>query len=132
MPLEAPLQTGASRAAHSTVARVIHMRTLLAFLALTAPAFAQSGESPYIFGLHDNGGENNMADMGKKGWILFTERLGHDPADLSGTDYRPWSGQGFGILVRLNNDYGSGGTIPYQKHYDAFAQRVANYVAASP
>ena len=76
MPLEAPLQTGASRAAHSSVARVIHMRTLLAFLALTAPAFAQSGESPYIFGLHDNGGENNMADMGKKGWILFTERLG--------------------------------------------------------
>jgi hypothetical protein len=107
------------------------MKTLLSLFALAAPAWAQSGESPYLFGLHDDGGENHMTDLGRKGWILFTEGIGHNAADPSGKDYRPWSNQGFGILVRLNNDYGSGGSIPYRKHYDLFAQRVANYVAAS-
>ncbi len=103
-------------------------------LIFTAAVLLQApyGESPYLFGLHDPGGENHMADKGHKGWILFTEAIGHNAADPTGRDYRPWADQGYGVIVRLNNDYGSGGGIPYQKHYDAFAQRAANFVGASP
>jgi len=105
----------------------------LALASTVGPATAQTyAESPFIFGVHDPGGAPNMADK-RKGWILFTEELGHDPNNQGGADYRPWADQGFGILVRLNNGYGPvPGSIPYQKHYDQFAQRVANFVAHAP
>ena len=104
------------------------------FLApLSAPSFAQTyGESPYIFGMHEPGGKSRMTDKGRKGWILFTEGLGHDAASTSGRDYRPWADGGFGVLVRLNHGYGTNGTLPYERHYDVFAQRVANFVANAP
>ncbi len=38
-------------------------------------------DSPYIFGIHEPGGEPHMLAAGKPGWILFSEVLGHDPAD---------------------------------------------------
>ncbi len=101
------------------------------FLSLAATVWAQA-DPPHIFGLHDPGGERHMAEKGRKGWIVFTEAVGRNPADLSGRDYRPWSNQGYGVIVRLNNGYGTPGTIPYSKHYDAFARRVQNFVAASP
>ncbi len=111
------------------------MRTVLTFLVLAgAVASAQTyGESPFLFGIHEPGGERHMAEKGKRGWILFTEEVGRDPANRSGRDYRPWADQGDGILVRINHGYGpSNGTLPYQSQYPNFAQRVANFVAASP
>lgn len=106
---------------------------ILLSLRYAAPVKAQGyGESPYIFGVHDPEGANSMADK-KRGWILFTEALGRDPNNRQGRDYRQWADAGFGILVRLNHGYGPvTGGIPYRKHYDGFAQRVANFVAASP
>lgn len=89
-------------------------------------------DSPYIFGLHDPGGESTMAAAGRRGWIVFTEEVGADPNNTSGKDFTPWSNQDFGILCRINNGYGSVGTIPSSDQYAAFAKRVANYVAASP
>lgn len=89
-------------------------------------------DSPYIFGLHDPGGEWIMAQVGRRGWILFTEAVGSDPNDRSGVDYRPYSEQDFGVIVRINNGYGAVGTIPTPEHYASFARRVANFVAASP
>jgi hypothetical protein len=89
-------------------------------------------DSPYIFGLHDPGGEWIMAQAGRRGWILFTEAVGSDPNDRSGADYRPYSEQDFGVIVRINNGYGAVGTIPTPEHYASFARRVANFVAASP
>ena len=114
-------------------------RIAIALLALcgavsaAAPAAAQGyGESPYIFGVHDPEGAPHMADK-RKGWILFTEELGRDANNASGRDYRPWADQGFGIIVRLNHGYGpTSGTLPYAKHYAAFAQRASRFVAASP
>ncbi|MBN1582838.1 MAG: N-acetylmuramoyl-L-alanine amidase [Anaerolineae bacterium] len=85
----------------------------------------------YIFGLHEPGGEQLMEEKGKKGWILFTERVFHDPNDQHGADYTKWSDRGFGIIVRVNHDYFPGGTIPEPQHYDAFAQRVRNFVKNS-
>ena len=88
-------------------------------------------DSEYLFGLHDPGGEYIMAERGRRGWILFTERIGADPADRSAYDYTRWSDQNFGIIVRLNNGYEPDGTIPPYGQYENFARRCANYVAAS-
>ncbi|HEY64492.1 MAG TPA: hypothetical protein G4O02_07955 [Caldilineae bacterium] len=72
-----------------------------------------------------------MLAKGKPGWIVFTEELGADPNDHSGRDYRQWSNQDLGIIVRLNHGYEPNGTIPHSSQYEAFAQRCANFVAAS-
>lgn len=83
----------------------------------------------YLYGMHDPGGEHLFAD--KPGWIVFTEAIGCDPSDKSGRDYSQWANAGYGILVRLNNGYGSTGTIPTPDKYDDFALRVSNFIAAS-
>mgnify|MGYP000195900934 CR=1 FL=1 len=83
----------------------------------------------YIYGFHDPGGEGYMGS--NKGWIVFTEAIGHNPGDMSGRDYSAWANQGYGVVVRLNNGYGSDGTIPYEADYANFATRCANYVSHS-
>ncbi len=88
-------------------------------------------DSEYIHGLHDPGGEGNMTDLGKPGWVLFTMELGADPNDHGGFDFRPWSDRGFGIIARLNHGYYPNGTIPVSNRYQDFARRVASFVAAS-
>ena len=88
-------------------------------------------DSPYLFGIHEPGGEPHMLAAGKPGWILFSEVLGHDPADQSGVDYSSYSNQGLGILVRLNHGYEPEGTIPHSSQYEVFARRVANFVGTS-
>jgi hypothetical protein len=88
-------------------------------------------DSPYIFGLHDPGGENLMAQANRRGWIVFTVEVGSDPNNRSGFDFSPWANQDFGIICRINNGYGSAGTIPSSSQYTNFARRVSNFVAAS-
>ncbi|MBI3914488.1 MAG: hypothetical protein HY327_09950 [Chloroflexi bacterium] len=81
---------------------------------------------PYIFGLHDNGGESTMLNAGKPGWLTLSLKVTTD-----GSDFSALAQQGLGIIARLNNDYGSGGTIPNSAQYDTFAQQCANFVAGS-
>lgn len=88
-------------------------------------------DSPYIFGIHEPGGEQLMLAAKRPGWILFSEALGHDPTDLSGVDYTSYAHQGFGIIVRLNHGHEPDGTIPHSSQYEAFARRVANFVGTS-
>ncbi len=88
-------------------------------------------ESPYIFGLHDQGGENHMADAGRKGWVLFTEAVGSDPNERGGGNYTEWADAGYGVIVRLNNAYKPEGTIPFPDKYPDFARRCGNFVEAS-
>jgi len=88
-------------------------------------------EPRYLFGFHDPGGESIMLQAGKPGWVLVTEELGHNPGNQSGRDYSNLANQGLGVIVRLNHGYGSAGTIPLPQHYDAFAQRCANFVGNS-
>ncbi len=88
-------------------------------------------DSPYIFGLHDPGGETLMAQANRRGWIVFTVEVGSDPNNQGGFDFAPWANQDFGVICRINNGYGSAGTIPYSSQYANFARRVANFVAAS-
>ena len=88
-------------------------------------------DSPYIFGIHEPGGERHMLEAGKPGWIVFTEGIGSEANDRGGKDFTPWSRQSLGIICRINNGYYPGGTIPHSSRYESFAKRCANFVAAS-
>ncbi len=88
-------------------------------------------DSPYIFGIHEPGGEALMAAAEHPGWILFSDLIGHNHEDFTAVDYSSFSDRGFGVLVRLNNGYEPDGTLPNSREYEAFARRCANYVATS-
>jgi len=93
----------------------------------------RAGESLYIYGMHDRGGENLMKQGNQaKGWVLVTEELRANPNDHGGSNYTDLSEQGFGVVVRLNHAYGADGTIPLPDQYQNFARRVANFVQNSP
>lgn len=92
---------------------------------------SQLFESDYIFGIHEAGGERYMLEAGRPGWILFTEEIGHDPLVRDGRDFRAYSDQGLGVIVRLNNGYYPNGTLPNSRDYADFAQRCANFVTNS-
>lgn len=86
--------------------------------------------SQFIYGIHDMGAWVDwVGQAGKTAWCVHTEAIGADPSDRSGKDYRHPC---ITPIVRLNHAYGKGyGTIPTTDKYDAFAQRCANFVAAS-
>ncbi len=82
---------------------------------------------PYIYGLHDIGGQDEMLNARRPGWIL-------DSVDLrvqAGADYSSLSANGLGVVVRLNHGYEPDGTIPPSSQYESFAVRCAGYVENS-
>jgi len=87
---------------------------------------------PYIFGMHDRGGEHLMLSKNRPGWVLVTEAVGADPNNHAGSNYADLANQGLGVLVRINHGYGTAGTIPHSSRYDDFARRCGNFVQASP
>lgn len=96
-------------------------------------------DSAYIYGIHEPGGEVYLTEPADgiaseavgRGWVLFTEAIGHDPEDRTGIDFTTFSKQGLGVICRLNHGYEPDGTIPHSSQYEAFARRVANFVAVS-
>lgn len=82
--------------------------------------------SPYIFGIHEPGGERHMLDAGKPGWIVFTETV-----NTGGKDFSHWADQGLGVICRLNHGYEPDGTLPHSSLYSAHAHAVAHYVRNS-
>jgi hypothetical protein len=100
------------------------------------PGDVRSGECPWIFGLHagEPGAQSSdvrllFQEKHKTGWVLFGEEIGTHPTHVQGHDFRPWSEQGFGVLVRLNHGWGEGGTLPVHTAYETFADTCARYVA---
>jgi hypothetical protein len=81
--------------------------------------------SKYLSAMHDPCPDNILNG---KGWIVFTEKIGHNVNDHNGADYTHWSNQGLGIISRLNNDYGETGTITLPEHYQDFSIRCGNFV----
>ncbi len=73
--------------------------SLLALLVYLAPALSAQEQPPWIFGMHDPGGEGDMAARGKQGWIVFTEEIGHNRYDWSSRDYRPWTDAGHDVAA---------------------------------
>ena len=91
----------------------------------------RSFESPYLYGLHDAGGEHLMLEMDASGWVLITEAIGFNPRNKRGKDYSHLTQHGLSVMVRLNAGYGGVGTLPHERYYEDFAQRCANFVEAS-
>lgn len=85
--------------------------------------------APYIYGLHEPGGEHLMLEAGRPGWVLELARVGHDPNNVPSGDYTSLTGRGLRVIVRLNHGYGSEGTIPRRDLYPAFARACASFVA---
>ena len=48
-----------------------------------------------------------------------------------GVDYSAYADRGLGIIARLNHGYEPDGTLPHSSLYEAYARRVANFVATS-
>jgi N-acetylmuramidase len=84
---------------------------------------------PYIYGLHEPGGEHLMLDAGRPGWVVELARIGHDPGHVPSGDYSSLTNRGLRVIVRLNNGYGSEGTIPRRELYSAFARACASFAA---
>ena len=104
-------------------------------LTLVVAVRAQS-ESPYLYGIHDHEPNpqeylNHFTNGGTTGWVTATVAIGSNPTDTGGTDFRGISNQGHTVIARLNNGYCPNGTIPVPSKYADFAQRCANYVAAT-
>ncbi|MGC8879660.1 MAG: N-acetylmuramoyl-L-alanine amidase [Anaerolineae bacterium] len=91
-----------------------------------------SGESMYLFGIYDRGGEALMASAGRRGWVLIQEVVGHDPQDTAASSYEDLSGQGFGVIVQLEHGCHGAGTLPHSALYEDFAARCASFVRNSP
>ncbi|HPC92902.1 MAG TPA: SH3 domain-containing protein [Myxococcota bacterium] len=85
--------------------------------------------SKNLYAMHDPGNwEDMVRAAGREAWCVHTEAIGCDPGDMSGKNFaRP----NITPVVRLNNGYGSTGTIPLPERYADFAKRCANFAAAS-
>jgi len=97
----------------------------------TRPAVADAavavGESAWLFGIHDPY-DRGLHSAGRRGWVLFTEQVSGagNPACAA------WADAGWGVISRLNNDYGGSGTIPTPGGHAAFAARCADHVRNTP
>lgn len=85
------------------------------------------GICAWMYGLHDEFDKGLFAGSGKTGWVLFTHRVQNG----EGRDYNPWARAGYGVIARLNNDYGGSGTIPTPDLYDQFAAQCRSWAANS-
>lgn len=86
------------------------------------------GESPYLHGLEDRGGEYLMERAGKPGWVLLGQDLAAEPPDAIGRSYEDLAERGFGVIVRLEH---GPGTLPPADRYEEFARRSGAYARRS-
>lgn len=82
----------------------------------------------FIYGVHDIGGEGELTSAHRSGWFVDTIDLRMQ----SSGDYASFASTGVEPIVRLNNGYGTAGTIPPSDQYDAFAAKCAAFVLNSP
>ncbi|HZQ09976.1 MAG TPA: hypothetical protein VFD70_25595 [Anaerolineae bacterium] len=80
-----------------------------------------------IYGIHDTEGADFLRQNNCSGWLVHSVKVWSDPS----ADYASLVNSGLRVLVRLNNGYGSDGTIPIPAQYDAFAQKCADWVSQS-
>ena len=84
---------------------------------------------PYLYGLHEAGGEQLMLDAERPGWVLALATVGLDGGSNTPADFTPLSGRGLGVVVRMHNGYEPVGSIPKPEHYAEFARSCATFVA---
>ncbi|MCX7939554.1 MAG: hypothetical protein N2545_08995 [Thermoflexales bacterium] len=85
------------------------------------------GMCAWLYGIHDPFDRDLFANSGKTGWVLITHRV----VGGEGMDYSAWARAGYGVIARLNNDYGGSGTVPTPDRYDVFADQCRRWVQNS-
>src|ERR1051326_5558613 len=109
-------------------------RWLTAILLANAVAGSlRAAECRGLYGIHDADTDpsvylNHIKPVAGCGWVTATVAVGHNPADLSGSNFSSLAGQGHTIICRINNGYFPSGTIPLVSDYDNFALRCSNFV----
>lgn len=88
------------------------------------------GDTGFLHGLNDPGGESLMTRMGVPGWVSFTAELA-PRGESPNPDFTSWTGRSFGVMVCLVNGDEPEGTIPVSSRYGEFARRCAAYVKRS-
>jgi len=86
---------------------------------------------PFIYGLHEAGGEHLMLEAGRPGWVVELASVGLDGGGGDSADYTRLSSRGLGVIVRLHNGYEPNGAIPPPAFYADFARSCARFVARS-
>lgn len=89
------------------------------------PTPDQFPSTPY--GIHDVEGLSFLQQSSASAWLVHAVDVWNDPP----TDYTGLVNAKCRVIVRLNNGYGSTGTIPVPSGYDAFAARCAQWVSQS-
>ena len=84
---------------------------------------------PFMYGLHEAGGEHLMVNAGRPGWVLEMATVGHDPGGVPSGNFTQLVWQGLRVIIRLHHGFGSAGTIPRPEFYASFAQACATFVA---
>jgi hypothetical protein len=80
-----------------------------------------------IYGIHDVEGASFLQQNNGSGWLVHSVDVWNDPP----ANYTALVNANCRVIVRLNNGYGSTGTIPLPSGYDAFAAKCAQWVASS-
>lgn len=80
-----------------------------------------------LYGIHDVEGLGFLQQNNCSGWLVHSVDVWNDPP----ADYTALVNAKCRVLVRLNNGYGSTGTIPLPSGFDAFAARCAQWVSQS-
>ena len=81
--------------------------------------------SHLIYGIH----EPAPRDVMPAGWILHLVEVGHSDDPHPGIDFRMWAD--YGNLLRIQHEWGDGGTLPLPADVDGYIQRVASLVRNS-
>jgi hypothetical protein len=89
------------------------------------PTFDQFPQT--IYSIHDMDGLNFFQQNQRSGWLVHSVDVWNDPP----ANYTALVNANCRVIVRLNNGYGSTGTIPLPSGYDAFAAKCAQWVASS-
>ncbi len=66
----------------------------------------------------------------RQGWVLELAAIGLDGSSTP-ADFSKLTDAGLGVMVRINNGYGSAGTLPLPDKYPDFAAACATYVQRS-
>lgn len=114
----------------------MHLLICFVLILFGLTAVSVYAQSPHLYGIHDADPSpqdflDHLNTGAVNGWVTATVAVGDNPDDHGGSDFTAISDQGHTVICRLNYGYSPNGTLPAADRYDEFAQRCANFVAAT-
>jgi len=89
----------------------------------------EPGETPFIYGMHDEPDRALFERDGcGRGWITTLRYIGDD-GQCETIDYSSWADAGWGVIMRL--DYGTPAQPPYENQWDGYAAGIVDCIQKS-